>query len=116
MTEEVMQGRQMACPILSSIYNKLVAKVAIITSLAAALVLLFLQSSPIAQWLTENTQVTDALNSDQIDLVPALLVIGVCLVCIVGLTTWIIVLYNSFRVAGPLYSFFRYLDEIFGLP
>lgn len=36
---------------------------------------------------------------------PALLIAGLLLVAIAGFITWLIVLYSSFRVAGPLYRF-----------
>lgn len=40
----------------------------------------------------------------------SLLVFGLAIVAFAGVTTWLISLYSSFRVAGPLYRFSRTLE------
>ena len=40
----------------------------------------------------------------------SLLVFGLAIVACAGITTWLITLYSSFRVAGPLYRFSRNLE------
>lgn len=41
---------------------------------------------------------------------PAMLVAGLALLAIIGVITWLIALYSSFRIAGPLYRFSRNLE------
>lgn len=41
---------------------------------------------------------------------PAMLVAGLALLAIIGIVTWAIALYSSFRIAGPLYRFSRNLE------
>lgn len=40
----------------------------------------------------------------------SLLVFGLAIVAFAGVTTWLIALYSSFRIAGPLYRFSRTLE------
>jgi hypothetical protein len=51
---------------------------------------------------------------------PALLVFGLLMVVIAAITTWVIALYSSFRIAGPLFRFSQNLKSIvedaFALP
>lgn len=41
----------------------------------------------------------------------SLLVFGLAIVAFAGVTTWLISLYSSFRIAGPLYRFSRTLEK-----
>jgi len=41
---------------------------------------------------------------------PALLVFGLAMLALAGITTWVIALYSSFRVAGPLFRLARNLE------
>ncbi len=41
---------------------------------------------------------------------PAMVVAGLVLLAIIGVITWLIALYSSFRIAGPLYRFSRNLE------
>lgn len=56
----------------------------------------------------------------QYHLAPALLVFGLLLVLVAAATTWLVALYSSFRIAGPLFRFAQNLknliDNAFALP
>lgn len=89
---------------------KLVAKLALFTSMIAAIgfavLLLYLDTdgSDGYRSLVSSFQITR--NS----LVPAVTLVGLVILSGVGLLTWLIGLYTSFRIAGPLYRFSRNLS------
>ena len=84
---------------------KLVAKVGVAVAALAALVL------GVVVWLITNgagDSYQAVIRSNSLTrqhLGMAMLLAGLLLVAITGLITWLIVLYTSFRVAGPLYRF-----------
>ncbi|MGE5650392.1 MAG: hypothetical protein ACM34A_09355 [Bacillota bacterium] len=84
---------------------KLVAKVALAAGVAAMLCLLvaasFLAgpSGSSYESIIRNSSITRA------QMGPVMLLAGLVLVSLVGVVTWMIALYSSFRVAGPLYRF-----------
>lgn len=43
---------------------------------------------------------------------PAILVFGLAMVIVASISTWLIALYSSFRIAGPLYRFSQNLKSI----
>ena len=55
-------------------------------------------------------QVIQSLTLSQERLVPAMMLAGSAIAILAGLITWLIVLYSSHRVAGPLYRFSKNLE------
>ena len=55
-------------------------------------------------------QIIQSLTLSQERLVPAMLLAGSVIAILAGLVTWLIVLYSSHRVAGPLYRFSKNLE------
>lgn len=84
---------------------KLVAKVALAAGVAAVLCLLVAMSflaGPSGESyenIVRNSSITRA------QMGPVMLLAGLILVALVGIVTWMIALYSSFRIAGPLYRF-----------
>ncbi len=84
---------------------KLVAKVGVAVSALAALVLVLVVLL-ITHGAGDSYDAIIRSNSlTRQHLGVAMLVAGLLLVAVCGLITWMIVLYTSFRVAGPLYRF-----------
>lgn len=88
---------------------KLVSRVALITGIGAALLLvasvLFLTDPNGASY----AEVIYSHSLTQKHLKPVLLISSLCLLSFVAFVTWLITLYSSFRIAGPLYRFSRNL-------
>lgn len=84
---------------------KLVAKVALAAGVTAVLCLLvslsFLTGAggDTYENIIRNNSITRA------EIGPLMLFAGLALVALVGVLTWLIALYSSFRIAGPLYRF-----------
>ncbi len=51
-----------------------------------------------------------AIGDVKLNLTPAMLAFGLALVTFAGITTWMLSLYASFRIAGPLYRISRDLE------
>jgi len=90
---------------------KLVSRVALLTSLASAILLVLS-----VLFLTDPTgssyaEIVYAHSVTQRHLKPVLLISGLCLLAFVAFTTWVITLYSSFRIAGPLYRFTQNLKQ-----
>ncbi|RZI42005.1 hypothetical protein EGT07_15500 [Herbaspirillum sp. HC18] len=89
---------------------KLVAKVSLgvgIVAVLSLLISLLLVSGP-----TEETYAAIVRSNSvtRAGLGKVMLVIGLMLVAVAGVITWLIALYSSFRVAGPLYRFAQNLQ------
>lgn len=52
----------------------------------------------------------------ELSLAPAILVFGLSMVSLAGMLTWLISLYSSFRIAGPLYRFSQNLKNALAHP
>lgn len=84
---------------------KLVAKISLavgavaIVSLLISLTLISGPSGDSYAAIIRNNSITRA------HLDPVMLLIGLMLVAVAGVITWMITLYSSFRIAGPLYRF-----------
>ncbi len=84
---------------------KLVAKIALAAGMTAVLCLMvalsFLAGSPGESYhsIIRNSAITGE------SLGPLMLLASLTLVSLVGVLTWLITLYSSFRIAGPLYRF-----------
>jgi hypothetical protein len=88
---------------------KLVAKISLGVGAVAVLSLL-LSLALISGQDTESYAAIIRSNSiTRANLGPTMLVIGLMLVAVAGVITWMIALYSSFRIAGPLYRFSRNL-------
>ncbi len=100
MVEVVYQN-----PGVALVRLKLVSRVAFFTGLSAALIL-----GLVLFYLADESGATylDVVRAHFIthqQLGPALLLAGLFLLSLVALITWVISVYSSFRVAGPLYRF-----------
>lgn len=89
---------------------RLVGKLGLSVGIAAGTVLL-LTLTLIAHYSGESYgQVIRAHALARQYLGPAMLVAGLALLAIIGVITWLIALYSSFRIAGPLHRFSRNLE------
>lgn len=79
---------------------------------AVAVICIFLASSFLT-WDQGKTyfETVQTLSFSKRHLLPTLLLAGLCILAIAGVITWIITLYSTFRVAGPLYRFSRNLER-----
>ena len=93
-------------------YAKWVAKIALLVALASAaglLVAIF--------WVTTDEgvsygSVVFSRSLTQQKLGPVMVVFGLLSVCVAALFTWLIVLYSSHRIAGPLFRFSQNIKAI----
>jgi hypothetical protein len=101
------QGSNREPPIF--FHLKLVAKIALSIGVAAGaglmVVLHLLKKDGVVYG-----QVISEYSLAQQQLGPALLVLGLMGVAFAGVTTWLIALHSSFRIAGPLFRFARNLE------
>ncbi|MDP2369653.1 hypothetical protein [Rhodoferax sp.] len=84
---------------------KLVAKVGVAVSVLALAALMVALMSITGEAGASYDAIIRARSLTRENLAMAMLIAGLVLVAITGLITWLIVLYSSFRVAGPLYRF-----------
>jgi len=89
-----------------------VAKTALIIAAGATVVLLLA-----IYWITDDTgnSYADIIVRHSLtlqNLTPTVVVFGLVLVVTASITTWLIALYSSFRIAGPLYRFSQNLSQI----
>ncbi|MHB1620218.1 MAG: hypothetical protein ACYCTY_09605 [Sulfuricella sp.] len=94
---------------LISHHHKLVAKIGLsvgVLSCAVLLITLKFITNDVGESYSADI-LSKTLTREQLG--PAMLVAGLVLATISGLMTWIITLYSTFRVAGPLYRFTRNL-------
>jgi hypothetical protein len=87
------------------IHLKLVAKISLAVGAIAVLGLML--SMSLIRGLDDASYFaavrSSSITREQIG--PVMLAIGLALVAIAGIITWLIALYSSFRIAGPLYRF-----------
>lgn len=93
-----------------SMHLKLVAKVALITSVTSTLVLIFIILFVGGDGGDSYFETLQSHRLTQSSLGTAMLLAGLLLIGFVATATWIISLYASFRVAGPLFRFCRDLE------
>ncbi len=89
---------------------KMVAKIALsVSALACAglLSVLFLLTDQRGE---SYGQIIGGYSLASQNLGPALLVFGLAMLAFAGVVTWVIALYSSFRIAGPLYRFAQNLE------
>jgi hypothetical protein len=89
---------------------QLVAKIGLsigIVSFLGLLVVLLVVSDSDAGGYSETIV---ALGMVKHALTPAMIVFGLAMVAFAGVTTWLLALYGSFRIAGPLYRLSRDLE------
>lgn len=89
---------------------KLVAKIGLSVTLASGVGLLLVLLPIGDQPGTGYRQVIGAFGSVRQNLGPAMLVFGLVMVGFAGMTTWLLSLYTSFRIAGPLFRISRNLE------
>ena len=90
---------------------KMVASIALLVGLLSLVVLTWMlfHLAPRGQ-----ASYLDAIASTSLSyayLLPAMVAAGLLIVAVTGLVTWLIALYSSFRVAGPLYRLARNLED-----
>jgi hypothetical protein len=111
MTENAMHdNRDSSSPASMHFRFERVGKIALYVGVAGGaglLGVLYLLSDNSA---TSYAQITIAHSLASRNLGPALLVFGLVMVTFAGIVTWLISLYSSFRVAGPLFRFARNLE------
>lgn len=91
---------------------KMVASIALLVGLLSLVVLTWMlfHLAPSGQ-----ASYFDAIASTSLSgayLLPAMVAAGLLIVAVTGLVTWLIALYSSFRVAGPLYRLARNLEDV----
>jgi hypothetical protein len=89
---------------------KWVGKVSLMVGAAAFMTLLLVLAYITDKSGTSYWEVVKSRSMTRQSLGPAMLVAGLSLVAVTALMTWLISLYASFRVAGPLYRFSRNLE------
>lgn len=96
---------------LRHLHLKLVAKVAIITGLAAAISLFFLVFFVAGESGASYLEIIQDHTVTRAHLRPVMTLAALILLMLVGFSVGIVALYTSFRVAGPLYRFTRNLQS-----
>lgn len=114
--EQTLQADNFSSLTLGSLPLRVVARTALYTSLVAGIILGLLVLMPQLSGGRGYLQILQTEQLTQRQLLPAMLIVGFSLLCIVGMTTWMVVLYSSFSVAGPLYRFSRDLEVMAGRP
>jgi len=88
---------------LRNLHVKLISKVAIFTSLCASVVLLTLLFVISEEGQGNYLQIIQAHTITRQQLSSSMLVAVLLLLAIIGISVWLISLFSSFRIAGPLY-------------
>ncbi|MEO5348093.1 MAG: hypothetical protein H7836_00355 [Magnetococcus sp. YQC-3] len=91
---------------------RMVGKVSLYTALATAICLLVVLYLLAGVGGESYLAIFDAHLLTRKQLGPVLLVSGLVLVTITAVITWIVVVYSTFRVAGPLYTLSQALDGL----
>lgn len=89
---------------------KLVAKIALSVGAVACAGLLVVLLLITDDKGSSYGQIISAYSLARQQLEPAMLVFGLTAIVFAGITTWLIALYSSFRIAGPLFRFSRNLE------
>jgi len=90
---------------------KLVSRLSLLTGIGAAALLVLSVFFLTDQAGTSYAEIIYAHSLTQKHLKPVLLISGLCLLSFVAFVTWLITLYSSFKIAGPLYRFSRNLEQ-----
>jgi len=106
MNESRPPGRR-----LFSLHLSLVARIALGTAILAGAILLLTLAFAVDQSGTTYAELVRAHHITQRNLGPAFLVAGLFVASATGFITWLVCLYSSFRVAGPLFRFTRNLEH-----
>ena len=96
---------------LFSMHLSMVARIALGSALLATLILALTLMFAVDSGGTTYAELVQAHSITQRNLGPAFLVAGLVLAVVIGLLTWAICLFSSFRVAGPLFRFTRNLEQ-----
>lgn len=88
---------------LRNLHVKLISKVAIFTSLCASAVLLTLLFVISEEGQGNYLQIIQAHTITRQQLSSSMLIAVLLLLVIIGISVWLISLFSSFRIAGPLY-------------
>ena len=84
---------------------KWTAKIALSVAVLACLVLVLILSLITDKTGAEYGRIILSDGLTRANLMPAILIYGLVMTVVAGIITWLISLYGSFRVAGPLYRF-----------
>lgn len=90
---------------------KLVSRISLFTGIGAAILLVSSVLFLTDQNGTSYAEIIYAHSLTQKHLKPVLLISSLCLLSFVAFVTWLITLYSSFKIAGPLYRFSRNLEQ-----
>ncbi|MCF6280996.1 MAG: hypothetical protein L3J28_02110 [Candidatus Polarisedimenticolaceae bacterium] len=93
-----------------SMHLQLIGKVALVTSAVAALTLLIVIFFVGADGGNSYLEALQSHSISQSNLGVVMLIMGLFLIGFVAVVTWVVTLYASFRVAGPLFRFCRDLE------
>jgi len=93
-----------------SMHLQLIGKVALVTSAVAALMLLIVIFFVSADGGESYIEALQSHSISQSNLGVVMLITSLLLVGFVAVVTWVVTLYASFRVAGPLFRFCRDLE------
>jgi len=104
------ESRQPGGRRLFSLHLSLVARIALGTAALAAGILLVTLLFVVDHNGATYAELVRAHRITQQNLGPALLIAGLFVASATGIITWLICLYSSFRVAGPLFRFTRNLE------
>ncbi|MBF0161299.1 MAG: hypothetical protein HQL88_03335 [Magnetococcales bacterium] len=88
--------------------GKISLYVALLTALCLLVAVYYLAGTEGGSYLA----IFDAHTLTKKQLLPALLIAGAVLVVVAGVITWMVVLYSTIRVAGPLYPLSRSLEGL----
>jgi len=97
-------------------HMKWVGKIALLVALAAAAGLVAVVMGVSNDQTTSYTSLVASRSMTQQQLVPVMWIFGLLCVLVAALTTWLIALYSSHRIAGPLFRFAQNLQAILKQP
>ena len=92
------------------IHLRLIAQVALFSAIISGIALLILISGLIDRHGGSYSEIVSALSQTRGALNSAMTIAGLIIVTLTALLTWLIALYSSFRVAGPIFRFARNLE------
>jgi len=95
---------------LNLLHYKLIAKVTLFTSLSAALILLILLFAISTEGEGSYIDIIQAHTVTRLQLGSSILIAALLVLITVGISVWLISLYSSFRIAGPLYRLIQNLQ------
>jgi len=95
---------------------KWVGKIALLVALVAAVGLVAAVLGVSDDQTTSYTSLVVSRGMTQQKLMPVMWIFGLLCVFVAALTTWLIALYSSHRIAGPLFRFAQNIDAILRQP